>query len=713
MLTSTPVMLDDDSNNITNNTNKLSFTKLAKKLGSHMRNASAASTDSSTSTLWKRERSKSDNTDGILTTTGSSSKPNRIKSVFARMRVKSEDWNTSNSTGGSGVTDAAGCDEEFSIITLYSSTNSDRNSYVLSSPDVCDAAAVISDPNEEVVHSLDDLGAIHIESQLQKDTDTQTYNKDRVFKCKPNSDTYYNHDGEAGGMLRCTPKIPFDVMLSSAFWDSILVMSTAGALYSYASFSSSLQAKFGWSETEVNIVSFLGNTALYLAFIVCGPLYDKFGASWTMFLAALLYSGGFIGMWNSYTKTTDGSVLGSVGVVGFFYFLAGCGSCAAYMAVIGLNIKNFPSTWTGKITGILLLFYGLSATFVAQVFYHGFVEGSPDPDAGGFLMFLAIMVLVVNLLGACFMFDTSKPPIPKLGSSTELTVKPTDAKSPRNLSKSNQASTDEIISSNQINSPEEEGFFIEHNDASNSLIPHPATKTITIQDQHEESHMTPYQIITSKEFMLYLFVCVWQQGITYFTNVSTILTSVSPTIDKDTLASQISINVTLLSAANSIGRIVMAVACDVVKPYVDSSALLVVSQVMLLVAAAIISAGVSPSSLYFCSLLLGFGFGCCGALFPPLVRDLFGMKSYGFACAGLMVPVPLGVFVANLSFGQLYDVEASRQGTTICYGHSCYQTSSLLSLAIQFVVVCVSLGLFWRRRSTSLLQTSMKRGGSV
>ena len=73
------------------------------------------------------------------------------------------------------------------------------------------------------------------------------------------------------------------------------------------------------------------------------------------------------------------------------------------MAVIGVNIKNYSSSRTGLITGVLLLFYGLSGAIVAQIYFHGF--SSNAQGAGTFLLFITIAVLLVNLLGGIFVHD--------------------------------------------------------------------------------------------------------------------------------------------------------------------------------------------------------------------------------------------------------------------------------------------------------------------
>jgi hypothetical protein len=106
--------------------------------------------------------------------------------------------------------------------------------------------------------------------------------------------------------------------------------------------------------------------------------------------------------------------------------------------------------------------------------------------------------------------------------------------------------------------------------------------------------------------------------------------------------------------------------------------------------------------LYICSALVGWSWGCGGALFPPLTRDFFGDLYYGTACGLVMIGVPLGIFASNLVYGEFYDIElrASRPaGSTqiVCYGSACFKQAFLISTGIQVAPVIFATLLFVSR----------------
>nr|KAJ3418806.1 hypothetical protein HK105_007813 [Polyrhizophydium stewartii] len=149
-------------------------------------------------------------------------------------------------------------------------------------------------------------------------------------------------------------------------------------MFTFSVFADSLRKRFGFSSSDINIISGSGNTALYLSFLAIGPIYDVLGATATMAIAAVSYSLGYALIWAAYQGVMPGT---SVGAVAVFYFIAGFGATAGYMAVIGINVINFPPKLTGLTTGVLLLFYGLSGTIYAQVIVRGHDLGIAESRA--------------------------------------------------------------------------------------------------------------------------------------------------------------------------------------------------------------------------------------------------------------------------------------------------------------------------------------------
>jgi MFS family permease len=108
---------------------------------------------------------------------------------------------------------------------------------------------------------------------------------------------------------------------------SCLVMLTAGSMFTFSVFSNGLRKKFGYSSSDINLISGFGNTALYVSFIFIGPMFDKLGARVTMSFGTLAYGAGYLMMWLAYEGKLGQEV--SPLMMSIFYFAAGCGSTAS------------------------------------------------------------------------------------------------------------------------------------------------------------------------------------------------------------------------------------------------------------------------------------------------------------------------------------------------------------------------------------------------
>ncbi|KAJ3280252.1 hypothetical protein HDU76_009233, partial [Blyttiomyces sp. JEL0837] len=139
----------------------------------------------------------------------------------------------------------------------------------------------------------------------------------------------------------------------------------------------------------------------YISFLVIGPIWDRYGIIATMSLSALTFGVGYLLMYLAFIGVLTGSMQ-SVGAISFYYFLAGLGSCASFMATFAINLTNFPARYSGIISGILGIFYALSATLYAQIHANFYAT-----DTGGFLLFMAISVSSINILAT---FTMSKIP---------------------------------------------------------------------------------------------------------------------------------------------------------------------------------------------------------------------------------------------------------------------------------------------------------------
>lgn len=105
---------------------------------------------------------------------------------------------------------------------------------------------------------------------------------------------------------------------------SCLVMAASGTTAAYSIFSEGLRVKFGLTFSDLNVISSMGNTAIYVTFIIVGPVFDSFGERWTMLLATVLLFGGYFLMYMTY----EGFIAGGTVTLAIYYFIVGFGSAA-------------------------------------------------------------------------------------------------------------------------------------------------------------------------------------------------------------------------------------------------------------------------------------------------------------------------------------------------------------------------------------------------
>jgi MFS family permease len=440
---------------------------------------------------------------------------------------------------------------------------------------------------------------------------------------------------------------------------SCLILATSGCLGAFSVISDPLRERFHWSFSEINLVNAIGNASLYLAYLGSGPIYDIYGERITMAVGMFTFTLGYFLIWISFR----GWLLTNVAWISLYYFIAGFGSSAVYMVAIGANANNFDQRILGVITGVLLLFYGFSGTIYSQIYSLWFTP-TTGSDTDNYLLFTTLSIFIVNTVGIIFV---------------------------------------EKILPNKKISPEP------------VVLQELATVQATPTSANEETplvrievvSMTPKQILQSTKFWLYAWVCILGQALTYMANVNAIVRSSARGMSSEWYISQTTLQVTLCSVSQSIGRLLFGVLADVVSRYhIDRTILLLISQILLLIPPFVLSIVELHVDniviLSVCSIFVGLGFGATGGLFPSLTRTLFGPKYFGSASSFVLAGVPIGIFACNAAFGILYDQELAIQKSTgsnndFCYGHKCFQGAHMFTASIQFVSLLLSIYLYHLR----------------
>lgn len=385
------------------------------------------------------------------------------------------------------------------------------------------------------------------------------------------------------------------------------------------------------------------------------------------------------------------------------------------MVAVALNLQIFRSDRVRGITlALLMLFYGLSSTIYAQIYRFGY-SNATRVDTSGFLFFMFISVTFVNILGVLFLEKVPLSPLPAADDHPEqlMMEKPiqidevdiTDASTTTHQSPLTRTSTsnrsdvktdcESSVLATQVATPVDEKIDLEKQ---------------PIKEQEENVFKA---ILSSSTFWAYIIVLIWQQGLTYMSNVSLIIRSTAPMDkvgDDVYLAQESSVHTTLQSVFQSIGRFVFAYISQHTSTFIllDNTVLMTIMEFLLLVPLLILT--ISPmatnADLIASSVMVGLGWGACAGLYPGLVRDYFGMKNYGTASGLVMVAVPIGIYVSNHIFGMSYDSARVYQpipvtdppvDSSVCVGPRCYKDAMFIFLWIQLVPIVASIFLVWQR----------------
>ncbi|KAI8808444.1 major facilitator superfamily domain-containing protein [Cladochytrium replicatum] len=209
---------------------------------------------------------------------------------------------------------------------------------------------------------------------------------------------------------------------------SLLSMITAGTIYLFSLYSTSVSQKLSYNQTQAAIIASCGGYGLYLSGPLAGALADSVGPRIVLRFSAVLLFAGYTLMGLAYDRWSF--VRTEWWAFAAYFFLVGLGSSGAYNSALATNMRNFEKKHHGFAVGFSVAFVGLSAfifSLFSPFFYiptdeNDFVVkggGVPIPegktlDTFRFLLFLAISCAVLNFVAALGLQDLSKSRNPKL-----------------------------------------------------------------------------------------------------------------------------------------------------------------------------------------------------------------------------------------------------------------------------------------------------------
>lgn len=167
-----------------------------------------------------------------------------------------------------------------------------------------------------------------------------------------------------------------------------------GTNYGFSAWAPQFAEHLSLSATQINVVGNAGNLGMYAMGIPAGLLIDSKGPRWGVLLGCICLACGYFPLHGAYQAGGKGY---SFGLLCFFGFLTGVGSCSAFSASLKVCATNWPRH-RGTATAFPLSGFGLSAFLFTTISGFAF----PD-DTAGLLLLLAIGTFCMVFTGMIFL----------------------------------------------------------------------------------------------------------------------------------------------------------------------------------------------------------------------------------------------------------------------------------------------------------------------
>lgn len=392
-----------------------------------------------------------------------------------------------------------------------------------------------------------------------------------------------------------------------------LVNLAAGTLYAFSVFGPAIKDSMGYSQTQLNFIGAAGNFGSFALAIPKGMFFDAFGSRRTLQLGAVLTCCSYLsvaGLLAMESEKTPASLFA------FLFMAIGLGSGCGYFSAVLTNVKNFPPSRRGRVSGLLVGFYGLSAAFTVMIYNWWFAKSE---NTIGYLLFLAGFTFCANSLGA----EVLEALPPKWAQSEHS---------------------------------------LGHNPPYDQKFP-----PLTPSGDYEEG-VSGWDLLSNRTFLRFwtLELCLAGSCLTYIANLGNMNESIGA-FDNRVRA------VLLLSICNATGRLLFGLSSDLTLKYgIHRLAWVSGVAALMSVTFGVLAGGVgTPLGLNIASAVIGLGFGGASALLPANISELFGLKHVGFNLGCVAMSLAVGSYIFGTIAGLVYDGNRD-EGSIICTGDQCF-----------------------------------------
>ncbi|CAM0878862.1 unnamed protein product [Alopecurus aequalis] len=524
-------------------------------------------------------------------------------------------------------------------------------------------------------------------------------------------------------------------------YGSFLIMSAAGATYIFAVYSKDIKATLGYSQEQLNTVSFFKDVGANVG--IHAGLIAEVAPPWLVLaIGAAMNLGGYLMLYLSVAGVVRATP--PLWLVCLYIAVGANSQAFANTGALVTCVKNFPES-RGVMLGLLKGFVGLSGAIFTQLYLAFYGGGGGDtrpiillvawlpaavsvaflgtiriirspatarreyPVFRGFLyvsLALAAYLMVIIILQKRFKFTRAEYGVSAaavlaillllfavvLREEAALFKITPEAQPVETVAAKPQTLTSQAPAASAAESPATLTARV-----ARALRPPPRGEDYTI-----------LQALVSLDMRLLFTAMVFGVGgtLTAIDNLGQIGESLGyPQRSVATLVS-------LVSIWNYLGRVAAGFASEALLERYHLPRPLILAVVLLLAVPGhlLISFG-APGSLYVASVIIGFCFGAALPLILASVSELFGLRYYSTLYNLCGTASPVGSYILNVRVaGRMYDREAARQGVrhvvasaagrrlVTCIGVRCYKESFLVITAVTVAAAAVTLVLAWRTR---------------
>ena len=390
---------------------------------------------------------------------------------------------------------------------------------------------------------------------------------------------------------------------------AMFVECCCGTLYAFGVISDNLTAQLGYTQTDLAVIVGIGDNGLYISQIIVGYTTDRWGPSVTSMYSSLFVFVGYGAMALTYNGVFPNS---HFVLFAFYFFLAGFGSSGMHMASMATNMRNFSSKHRGKVIGLLMSLFGLSALIFSSINTLLFVDGA-ESDTYSFLLFMACVLAVAGVLGTLFL--------------TPVGVEQDDAPKPI---------VNSLVEEGDEKGDTEDAALLKHEHV-------PSQNKVQLQSQ-VAIDIHGLALFKSRDFwmLFYIAMVIAGAGLMYINYVGKVVGSL--TTDPIETIRQQNIHISLTSAFSCAGRLVFGFLSDLLlhRFGIRRRILISCSTILMMTGMLLICFIDDLEILWICTVVIGFAYGSLFSVTPTVISERFGLPHYGvnwsvsFLCGLLM-----------------------------------------------------------------------------